>query len=282
MTTNQQYQLSNILSGTLIDKRFVNWLWLYFKNRHPQLDPGEFQSHGMNSRMADFISNNLQIKREIEQWKNSLFLPDGNLQWITNDKRQQQWIAQRIVEKIGFNHIIPPHNLTDRDLVIAMIDTWSIDPNQKSNEVRSIEMLWNQYKQDDHIFQWFNGPDESQKITLALELIGKKYPLATVYKELFKTHQELLIFFDQTNWHVAEKTLLIDAIKKRWSQNKYREKMIEKKQYNFILSNKSIARLDNLADKYDLKRVEILEILLEMEDKKGVYIQAKLNPLAES
>ncbi|MBK5549085.1 hypothetical protein JFU49_02125 [Pseudomonas sp. TH03] len=282
MAVRRLGQLHKVLSETTIDNRFITWLWLYFKNLHPQLDPGEFQSHGMNERMVEFISRYPNLKQEIEVTKIRLLLPNERLHWITNDERQNKWLINFLSWKIGPNQVNLLHTLSGRNLVLAMIDTWNIDPNQKLNEISLIETSWNQHKHTDNIFRWFIGPDENQKYTLAWELISKKNHPHTLNKEPFKSHQELLIFFDQTNFHLAEKTLLIDAIKKRWSQNKYRQKMIEKKQYNFILSNKSIARLDNLADKYDLKRVEILEILLEMEDKKGVYIQAKLNPLAES
>ena len=64
----------------------------------------------------------------------------------------------------------------------------------------------------------------------------------------------------------------MESIKKRWSQNKYRAKLTGKKQYNFILSEKAINRLDKLADKYDLRKTEVLEILLQMEEEKGIYI----------
>ncbi len=64
----------------------------------------------------------------------------------------------------------------------------------------------------------------------------------------------------------------MESIKKRWSQNKYRAKLTGKKQYNFILSEKAINRLDKLAGKYDLRRTEVLEILLQMEEEKGIYI----------
>ncbi|WP_253947681.1 hypothetical protein [Pseudomonas aeruginosa] len=64
----------------------------------------------------------------------------------------------------------------------------------------------------------------------------------------------------------------MESTKKRWSQNKYRAKLTGKKQYNFILSEKAINRLDKLAGKYDLRRTEVLEILLQMEEEKGIYI----------
>ncbi|MCY1556671.1 hypothetical protein D9M68_934400 [compost metagenome] len=57
--------------------------------------------------------------------------------------------------------------------------------------------------------------------------------------------------------------------------------MTGKKQYNFIMSEKAIKRLDKLAEKHDLKRTQVLEILLQMEEEKGAYIPKKLNPLID-
>jgi len=88
-----------------------------------------------------------------------------------------------------------------------------------------------------------------------------------------------LIFFDNTLKLPAERKLFIQTVKSRWSQNKYRAKETDKKQYNFILSKKTIQRLDKLAEKYDLKRTQILDILLQMEEDKGIYIPEKLKPL---
>ena len=71
----------------------------------------------------------------------------------------------------------------------------------------------------------------------------------------------------------------MNSIKKRWSQNKYRAKSTGKKQCNFILSQKAIHCLEELAKKHDLKKTEILEILLKMEEEKGTYIPERIKIL---
>jgi hypothetical protein len=71
----------------------------------------------------------------------------------------------------------------------------------------------------------------------------------------------------------------MNSIKKRWSQNKYRAKSTGKKQYNFILSQKAIHCLEELAKKHDLKKTEVLEILLKMEEEKGTYIPERIKVL---
>jgi hypothetical protein len=91
-----------------------------------------------------------------------------------------------------------------------------------------------------------------------------------------ESYDDLLKFFDQTPFSKDEKLLRIEFIKKSWSQRKYREKVVGKKQYNFLLSDKVISQLDVLAETHNLKRPKILEILIEMEADKGIYISERL------
>lgn len=284
----QQDQLHKALGGTTIDDRFITWLWFFLRSFYPQSNLGEYKSFDMKNKMSDFISNNPSLVQTIEQQKKLYLLPSVALRWITDDEIQHSWITKQVLNK-GWttNRLIPqteennvaaPDNLNDRDRVIAMIDIWSLDPFRKHDEINSIKNLWIQHKQKNHIYDWFTGTDETQKLILAWDLTSKKYPSLTDTNLPFKSHQELLKFFDNTGLHEAEKILLIDSIKKRWSQNQYRENMIGKKQCNFILSEKTITRLDKLADKFDLRRVEVLDILLRLEENEGYYLPKGLKP----
>ncbi|NWB64204.1 hypothetical protein [Pseudomonas sp. F1002] len=281
MTTNWNDSLSKVLNEIEVDRRLTVWLWINLRLQYPQVNFGELESSGVRDRMAAFITETPWLKINIEQQKNALFLTDASLQWITDDTRQLKWVLQRVSERAGFHSHNLLQNLTGRELVIATIDIWAIELMQKANEIINISNLWNQHKQSDYIFRWFINPEESEKYQLAWELISKKTPFLTAYKEPFNNYQELLIFFDLTNFREAEKTICVDSIKKRWSQNKYREKNTGKKQYNFLLSDKSINILDKLAATHELKRAKILEILIQMESEKGIYIAEKLKILRD-
>ena len=284
----QQDKLHKALGGITIDDRFITWLWFFLRSIYPQSNLGEYKSFGMTNKMSDFISSNIDLAQTIEQQKKLYLLPSIVLRWITDDETQHIWITKQVIKK-GWksNRLIPqfeenndaaPDNLNDRDRIIAMIDIWSLDPFSKNNEINSLKTLWIQHKQKIQIYDWFLGADEIQKLILAWDLTSKRHPSLTDTNLPFKTHQELLNIFDSASLHEAEKTLLIDSIKKRWSQNQYRENMIGKKQYNFILSEKTIARLDKLADTFDLRRVEVLDILLKMEENEGCYLPKGLKP----
>ncbi|WP_237149722.1 hypothetical protein [Metapseudomonas otitidis] len=235
----------------------------------------------MRDQMANFIISHPETKQTIEIKKNNDLLPEQSLQWITNDKRQNIFLIRKLAEKNGNNYITSPTNLTGRDLTIATIDIWSIDQTQKSTLVNQTKWEWDQHSSADHIFKWFDSPDTKQKLDTAWEITRSKYPLLGFQQSPPQEKDDLIILLDSQFITTPEKILLMDSIKKRWSQNRYRAKLTGKKQYNFILSDKAINRLDRLAERYDLKRTEVLEILLQMEEEKGAYIPERLKPLRD-
>lgn len=92
----------------------------------------------------------------------------------------------------------------------------------------------------------------------------------------FETLEDILIFFDNANYPREKEELYIGKIKKGWNQKKYRENLKGKAQYNFVLSDKAISSLENLASRYEVSRARLLEILIEMETEKNDHIPEKL------
>jgi len=279
MAVQRNKNLAKTLNGINIDGRFINWLWLYLKNLDQSLNLGEFGSLGMRDRIVEAIKNNDWIKQKIDTERGLYLTPKENLNWITSDKRQCHWVARKISERGGPRFTTEIANLTDRDLVIAAIDIWNIHLSEKTSNITAIALEWNSQKREDGIYDWFNGTDEEGKLKLALEIARKIYPALTISQEPIKQTSDLIALMDAPFFSTAEKKLFIESVKKRWSNNKYRANMKGKNQYNFILSDKAIGILDKLKDKHSLKRTQILEILLQMEDEKGIYIPEKIKIL---
>jgi hypothetical protein len=278
MADHRNDKLAKALSGINADNRFTTWLWFFIKSQFPQANLGELKSPGMRDRMAEIISQAPQRARFIEDQSALFLLPEQDLQWITNNRRQNIFLVRKLAEKNGNNYLTTT-NLTGRDLTIATIDTWPIDKSQKSALVTQISFYWKNQIYTDQIFNWFDGAEENEKIRLACELIPKKFSSPPPYTSQPQTKEDLLIYFDIPCFSASEKELLVNLVKKRWGQKKYRAKMIGKNQYNFILSDNAIRRLDKLADKHEMKRTQILEILLQMEDEKGIYIPERIKIL---
>ncbi|HHK0662480.1 hypothetical protein [Pseudomonas aeruginosa] len=236
----------------------------------------------MRDRMAEAIINQPGLKQSIENQKITDLLPEQSLQWITNNKRQNAFIIRKLTEKTGINYIGAPDNLTGRDLTIAAIDIWQTDKSQKSETINQIRSEWKIHTEPDHLFKWFDDLDEKEKLNTAWKITKDKYSFLVLHQNQPQERDDFIILLDSILITTPEKILLMNSIKKRWSQNKYRAKNTGKKQYNFILSDKTIKRLDKLADKHDLKRTQVLDILLKMEEEKGIYIQERLKQLVDS
>lgn len=276
MTSAPHDKLQKTLSGLKIDSRISTWLWLYLKNQNPYANLGELGSPGMRDRMADFIQNTSISTEHIEAQSAYGLLPEKELEWITNSKRQNLFIFRKLIEQNGYIPITGPTSLKDRELTIATIDILPAEKSQKAYLLNIIKSAWAHHSSSDHIFKWLDDEDPVQKLATAWEITKSKYPPLALDPSIPHDKDEFIDLLEHHSLTIPERELLMLSIKKRWSQNKYRAKLTGKKQYNFTLSDKAINSLDKLAEKYNLRRVEILEILLQMEDEKELYIPERL------
>lgn len=269
--------LSELMGSPELSSRQEIWLWLYLATRqNAPFHANDFKGHDMRERMAEFIQASGMNKESIRAEMSRTLLPDECLQWITTNCRQLDWLAMRG----GVAYGNPPPRLQGREFVVASIEIADSDISVKKSELQSLESAWAMHKQQDRIFKWFqDGKTGSQRCSLAWEWLCKNRPLSTFNKMPFGDYNGLLAFFDQPALGDADKKLCVMEVKKRWSQQRYREKLVGKKQYNFVLSDKAIQHLDNLAVTHGLKRNQILEILIQMEAAGGSYIAEKLKVL---
>jgi len=86
-------RLQKTLNGLNVDSRLSTWLWLLLKSQAPHANLGELGSPAMRDRMADIIQNT-QLNAELIEAQSALFLlPEKDLEWITNNKRQNLFIS---------------------------------------------------------------------------------------------------------------------------------------------------------------------------------------------
>lgn len=273
-------ELQKALSGVIADDRLGIWLWFFMKNNHPQETVGEIKSPGMRNRIANTIKNKPGLASHIEALSATQLIPERNLEWIKDEKRQNAFITKKLDQAAGFSYTHNPGKLTNRELSIAAIDYFPVDHRGKLLLVQRIKSEWELNSSTDHIFKWLDKGETVQKVQTAWEIINNKHQHLLNQHYQSREKDDLLIAFDSSTLTPSEKALLIDSIKKRWSQNKYRAKLIGKNQYNFILSDRAICRLDKLAKKHEIKRTEVLEILLKMEEENGDHILKHLNRLS--
>lgn len=202
-------------------------------------------------------------------------LPDEAFEWIGDDRRQIAWLLL----KLGDAPSTFPSNIMGRDRVIALMDAREVgdDPQSFVNDVKN---AWHTQLNADRIYAWFDDDKEgSARRSFAHQWlldnrfecpdkIGVRYSLA-FDDPPFLGSKDVLMFFDRQSLDRPATKLLIDTLKKKWSQKKYRDNLKGKQQYNCILSIKALNNLSKIAERNHMTRPEVLERLLDEEMKRS-------------
>lgn len=269
--------LSRILQDQSVSHRRDIWLWFWLIGRGVNLGSYAESRIGMRDTMANHLNQHAWLAKQARDDKNNQLLPDRQLEWLNEGNRQIEWIHPRFMQGAGYTWNNIPQGIFGRDRLILIIDLWRVDITQKKLILDNLKIQWNAHKSGDKAYKWFK--DDDKKNVLAWEWLNKNTSFTVPYPKQFETYEDFLIFLDSANLTTEQKTLYIDKIKKRWSQQKYREGLTGKAQYNFVLSDKAIANLDKLASFHEISRAKILEVLLEMETEKNSYIPEKIRIL---
>ena len=268
--------LAELLGEARRDRRFDSWLWFHLIAQGAGFNHNNYEAPNMRDEMAAFITSRSIPKEAIHQARSWYLLPKEYLAWISEDERQQNWILPRVMQLTGQNALYTPPKLLGRALLVSIIDYWNIDPRTKATHISSLESCWIEHKKQDRIYRWFKDSESAKRCALAWEWLLENEPMLTEHSREIESYTGLLQFFDHTNFSHADKVLRIEAIKKIWGRQKYRASLVGRKQYNFVLTDKVVSLLDGLAAAHNLKRPQILEILIEMEADNGMYISERL------
>ena len=262
--------LPELLQGARLNNREVIWLWLgLYVHEGILLDRNTCNGATMRDAIAEALKE-AQFTPNIRAKKDLYLLPEDQMAWITTDRRQIQWLTPKVENLTdqalprGFAH------LQGRERLIATLDIWQVDLEQKSYGLEKLHGHWRMHIAQDSQLAWFTDKNESTKrCVCAWEWLQKKHPKSL---PLISNYQELLMFFDQEDFGTNERTAMIREIRRRWSRKQFDERAADKKQVNVMLSTTVIAQLDALAKAHGLKRAQIIENLVRMEADAGVYL----------
>lgn len=266
--------LSELLPGVRINNREEIWIWLglYLYERY-DLERHTCNGETMRDVVAQVLAGAPEIRADIPSKKDRYLLPAEQLEWITDTPRQIQWLTAKIDNLT--ERILPmglPH-LNGRDRLVAALDIWRIDLEEKQHEVAVLHDHWRRHIAKDNQFEWFADTKEGAKrCECAWEWIQKKHLKPFSRQSPIGNYQELLMFFDQEDIGRNERTAMIREIKRRWSRKQFDERAADKKQVNVMLSKTVIAQLDALAETHGMKRAQIIESLVRMEADAGTYL----------
>ena len=289
MAVNKHQPLARILEDTSIQRSYSIWLWHQLTILHDYRSwLGELNDPGMKLKMEKLLAkpDNSLLSETIEKKRNQQLLSPNQFEWLNEGKRQAEWLNCRIATHLDFNQFMQPIKVeaTGIDLLYATIDLWDTDIIEKANLIYKLRQDWTLHIRNDKQFHWFR--DDEQKCSLAGKWLNSRHgfsilELPTTVDGSLDNYEDLIIFFD--NCTKDQKNFYIGEIKKSWSRQKHRSRqsLIGKKQYNFVLSEKAISRLDQLSDTYELSRAKILDILLKMESEQNRYLPERIRLLKD-
>lgn len=260
--------------------RVLNWLWVHMSfecHNEPYFRPTVPSPMALDSWII-YFTNQPQSQLHITD-RSARLLPDEKLDWIDEGEWQNCFLQNQLFLQtnqvpgwLGEVRAV----LHGRNLTIALIDSRSISLVDKQMLIDRLRESWNFQLALDRPFRWFEKDDEREKCKLMWEMTTKTYPTVTNGVARFENLDSMLFFFDQARFTYEQKTFLLDRLKRRWSQNKYRSNLEGKKQVNLVLSERTIELLDKLAKEFNLSKAEVMDTLIRDESQKKMYLPERI------
>ena len=275
-------ELSQLLNEPRQNTRHDIWLWLYLnQHKRARFDASTCNGSTMRDEIARFLKRKTENLKDIASQKDRFLVPHDYLKWIEGDERQHRWLLRRIEEltELRPTQGLPSGlvRLNGRNHLIAILDLWDVDIAKKADEIERLHNRWLRHKAGDRAFEWFEDKkDGLKRCKCAWEWLEKHH--VSIFKSQLpiNNYKELLMYFDEAELGRNELKAIIQTIKKRWNRKQFDERTADKKQVNVMLSKTAIELLDTLAKKHELKRAQVLELLITMESEDGVYFTSRL------
>ncbi|WP_312125740.1 hypothetical protein [Pseudomonas sp.] len=266
--------LSELLNHTGRNNRHDVWLWLCLYVREKlDLDLATCNGATMRDEIARALKIHPRFINRIPEYKDHDLVPNELLKWITKDERQYQWLYPKVDKLTGYSFPLGLIHLTRREHLIAMLDIWQIDIAKKAREIEFLSDHWRRHTAADSQFDWFADKKEGTKRCVFAWNWIEKNLLGPVSRQLpIANYREMLMYFDQAELGPNELKAIIKDIKNRWNRQQFNDRNSHKRQLNVMLSISVIDQLDVLADRYNLKRPEVLETLIKLESESPVHL----------
>ena len=144
------------------------------------------------------------------------------------------------------------------------------DTNQQEELLEVLKVKWQEIRFNESIVNWLeeNNPTQWAWAWSYLQNITQR-PLKQAWIPTTETEKKAAVIatLDLSD-NVDRKALIIDKMKKAWSQKKFREKSSGKKPYSISMTLNTKQKLNALAEEKNMKINEMVEYLVRNEYKK--------------
>lgn len=295
-------ELSKIIGIDLVSDRVTNLVWIAVAHLDVNYCKSNFKRFSRD-QISEILNANPALKNSAKYCFSKELIPSSELNWLNESQRQANFIESILISNLtqvnltqyqnthltesGMFPISPvfplgiPYELMGAERSIALIDYFLSFTSGGIKERREITktflLAWENQQEIDKEFDWFKKDDAQERLDFFWEWLKTKAPHLTYNRVSFQKHDDLLSCFDFFHNDASFKTLLIQNFKKVWNQKQLRARSKGKKQCNFVLSEKTVSKLEKLAAKHHLTRTEIIELLINAEAEKETYIRERLS-----
>ena len=274
---NKKYFDENI---RCLSEREVSWLQAYLSNKNVS-----FMSIGSTNLYEEFLhklattANFKQVVYDARLKMSYNLVPDEYFQWFKDSFRAQIFILNFL--EYEYDYHVKTHNLND---MIKTIYNF-FDTNDKENTVEhkiilinNIYLIFETMILSDNYTKWLKVNETGKLEWTANYLVKNKLMLdidgRLISEEILR--DAVLASLDMIDYPIfselknrnfryeptANKELIIDKMKRAWSQQKYRSAGKTKKAYHLPLTKKTKAKLEKMAQVQGLSETAMLDILI--------------------
>lgn len=275
---NKKYFDENI---RCLSVREVSWLQSYFTSKINV----SFMSMGSTNLYEELINklartdNFEQVVYDARSNMQYNLVPDEYFQWFKDSFRAQIFILNFL--EYEYDYHVKTHNLND---MIKTIYNF-FDTNDKENTVEhkiilinNIYLIFETMILSDNYTKWLKVNETGKLEWTANYLVKNKLMLdidgrlisEEILRDAVLASLDIIdypIFSELKNRNfryepTANKELIIDKMKRAWSQQKYRSAGKTKKAYHLPLTKKTKAKLEKMAQVQGLSETAMLDILI--------------------
>lgn len=226
---------------------------------------------GMRLRIYDALDQLSSVSQRLRRQIVEQLLPDDELLWITTDPEQLKWLRKAFESLPGHRgHMgaLTALKLDSKDTLVLELDLWETNRQAKRTVVEKLREEWSTNTHQHRLLRWFDDA-EYEKCDLLWAWLYKNRQALLQSRTPFTNRAQVQSFFKDTALRPDEINHIVNTVKTRWSQRKYRETNKDKKQFNFVLSKSADRILDKLAKTRGSSRSQVLELLIHEESDRG-------------
>lgn len=234
----------------------------------------------------DKLVSKYREETDIVKMVEQIYYDNDDYNWIEESTRLHKFIDSNIRIIIGStpsNQFMPNllsiQGYTNREKTIGLIDYYSLAIIKTSLNKYDLNLylkgLWENFTKNDSAFDWLNDENSNKTRAYLWKYLKTKHSDFIYRCKEFQNHDELMIFFDQLLITPEQKIKILKNVKILWDKD-IKKLDSKKSQCNYYLPTSTKIAIIKLAEKYDYKPSEMVQIILDSEVKDNYHIKRRL------